>query len=146
MTIKMLKEYRIIAMEIPDLEKRIEKTKEQLRKIENQGSVSDTVSGGMGGIQHFSITGFPTRDYTKVKNRLLSQQMSYQKSVDEFNAIVDEVNDYIENIEDACTRMIFRYYYLDGLSQEMISEKIHLDQSVISRKINTELGVLKKFA
>lgn len=43
---------------------------------------------------------------------------------------------YIENIPDSLTRRIFRYYFMDGLSQQEVSRKIYVDKSTVSRKIN----------
>ena len=40
-------------------------TEERLEKIEKEGAVSDVVSGGMGGIQHFTVTGFPIPEHAK---------------------------------------------------------------------------------
>lgn len=46
-----------------------------------------------------------------------------------------EVEIFVEEIKDGITRRIIRMYYMDGVSQQKIARVMHVDQSVISRKI-----------
>lgn len=50
-----------------------------------------------------------------------------------------EVEEFIADIDDVTTRLIFRYLYLENLTQKEVERKIHLDQSVISRRITRYL-------
>lgn len=50
-----------------------------------------------------------------------------------------EVEDFIDNIEDSLTRRIFRMYYMENMSQKAIADNVHLDRSRISRKIDEYL-------
>ena len=98
--------------------KRIEKTKYQITQLEKQGIVSDTVRGSRqdGTIGPIKITGFPDRDYHKRKNTLNRQLMLLQEKEDELLELTNEVELYIESIEDSRIRRIFRYRYLDDMS------------------------------
>ncbi|HBA50076.1 MAG TPA: hypothetical protein DCZ91_20250, partial [Lachnospiraceae bacterium] len=54
------------------------------------------------------------------------------------------IEEYIENISDSVTRRIFRMYFLEGKKQREIGRLTHMDQSVVSRKINDFLKVAYK--
>lgn len=54
------------------------------------------------------------------------------------------IEEYIENINDSVTRRIFRMYFLEGKRQKEIGRLTHMDQSVVSRKINDFLKVAYK--
>ena len=115
---KILIQYADLQDEIKDLRKRIEKTKYQITQLEKQGIVSDTVRGSRqdGTIGPIKITGFPDRDYHKRKNTLNRQLMLLQEKEDELLELTNEVELYIESIEDSRIRRIFRYRYLDDMS------------------------------
>ena len=115
---KILIQYADLQEEIKDLRKRIEKTKYQIAQLEKQGIVSDTVRGSRqdGTIGPIKITGFPDRDYHKRKNTPNRQLMLLQEKEDELLELTNEVELYIESIEDSRIRRIFRYRYLDDMS------------------------------
>lgn len=48
----------------------------------------------------------------------------------------DETEKFIESISDSQLRCIFRMRYIDGKSLFVIGNKVHLDKSNVSRKIN----------
>lgn len=52
-----------------------------------------------------------------------------------------QVEDFIEGIPDSVTRRIFRMYYIDNMKQRQIAEKLHIDKSTVSRKIEKFLKV-----
>lgn len=120
---KIMIQYADLQEEIKDLRKRIEKTKYQIAQLEKQGIVSDTVSGSRqdGTIGPIKITGFPDRDYHKRKNTLNRQLMLLQEKEDELLELTNEVELYIESIEDSRIRRIFRYRYLDDMSWEKVA-------------------------
>lgn len=65
----------------------------------------------------------------------------YSRRIEELTAECKEVEDWIENIEDSMTRRIFRMHYMDGQRQEKIARKIHMSQSLVSKKISEYLKV-----
>lgn len=133
--ISKLKQYRYLEKELKDLERRISRTKRQLTNIENSGTTKDSVTGGEGGIQHFVIEGVPMRDYTLKKTRLLLQLNQYQNDEAELTELTQEVLDYINSITNARDRLICKYYYLDGKSQQQIAYLMSYDQTRISQII-----------
>lgn len=131
----ILKQYRYLLKEIPDLERRIKIIQNQLQKLESEGVVVDKVSGGQGGREHFKIEGFPIAKYSKKKTRLLFQMMRYEQIVSELSEIESDVCHFIDSIPDARSRMIFRFYYEDGMSQQSIAMKMNMDQCTVSREL-----------
>lgn len=69
-------------------------------------------------------------------NRL---EQHYQRQIEQLRADCMDVEKFIENINDSMTRRIFRLYYINGLSQDKIAKKVHLDKSSVSRKIENFL-------
>ena len=60
----------------------------------------------------------------------------YKIRLEKLKADCEETEKWIEDIPDSQMRRIFRMYYLDGETQRKIGEKLHLDRSRISRKID----------
>ena len=60
----------------------------------------------------------------------------WTKRIELLQAEVDEVEKWIEAIPDGVTRRIFRMLYVEGKTQQKVAEKLHMDQSRISRKIS----------
>lgn len=66
--------------------------------------------------------------YWRMRNR-------YESRIAQLERECEEVEEYIENIQDSITRRIFRMYYIDGMSQSKIAKTVHMAQSVVSEKI-----------
>lgn len=128
-----LKQYRYLEKELKDLEQRIARTRSQLTDIENMGTTKDSVTGGDGGIQHFVIEGVPMRDYTKKRTRLILQLNQYENDEAELAELTRDVLQYIGSIDNARDRLICKYYYLDGKSQQQIAFLMHYDQTRIGQ-------------
>ena len=79
-----------------------------------------------------SVVGY---DYDK-EDRL---RTAYQARIQKLEAECAAVELWIEEIPDSLTRRIFRMRFMDGLSQRNVANKVHLDQSRISRKIGEYL-------
>ena len=67
---EILTQYNDLQEEAKEVRERIERTEKQIARIEEEGRVIDTVSGGPGGIQHFKIEGFPYPEYSRKKSLL----------------------------------------------------------------------------
>lgn len=61
---------------------------------------------------------------------------SMKKNFEQLKRECDEIEKYIESISDSQLRRIFRMRYIDGKSLFTIGNKVHLDKSNVSRKIN----------
>ena len=86
-------------------------------------------------------TGFPRpravvgHDYER-EQRLRDQ---YKARLEKLEADCEETERWIEAISESQTRRIFRMRFLEGQTQRKIGEKLHLDRSRISRKIDDYL-------
>lgn len=86
-------------------------------------------------------TGFPRPKavvgYDHDREKRLRER--YETRLEKLQVDCEEIENWIESISDSQTRRIFRMYYLDGETQRKIGEKLHMDRSRISRKIDDYL-------
>jgi len=122
---KILIEYCDMKVEIKQLRELIDKTERRLRKIEEGGLVSDVVSGGMGGIEHFKITGCPTVEYSKVGRLLLNRRVRLRMKEEELLELTNLAEEFIESIEKSETRIMFRLYYIEGLTWQQVAMRMN---------------------
>ena len=62
-------------------------------------------------------------------------EVIYKNRIAKLEVECEQIETYIEDIEDSITRRIFRMYYIDGLSQKCVAKAVSLDRSSVSRKI-----------
>lgn len=82
-----------------------------------------------------SVVGFDQEKYERLQDRDLKRKERLEKEC-------EEVEQFVEAIQDSMTRRIFRIYYIDGrvpVNQEEVSKKVHLERSTISKKIDNYL-------
>lgn len=79
------------------------------------------------------VVGFDQAKYNRLQDRDRRRKEKLEKEC-------EEIEDFIEGIEDSLTRRIFRMTFIDGEKQRKVARKVHLDQSRVSRKID---GYLK---
>ena len=114
---ELLIQYCELRGEIKDLRERIDNDKRRLRKIEEEGVVSDTVTGTRkdGTIGAIKITGFPLPEYSKVNAMLKKRIAKLQIMEDELLQAINAVDDFINRIPQSDLRQIFRFYYIDDM-------------------------------
>lgn len=69
-------------------------------------------------------------------NKVYRLKVRYKNRIAKLEEECEQIETYIEDIEDSITRRIFRMYYIDGISQERVAKIVHLDKSSVSRKID----------
>ena len=104
MTKEVLSQYSDLQEEIKEVRKKIAKLQDDLKKIESGESVIDTVSGGMGGTQHFKIEGVPYPEY----GRKLLQDDLLEKT--------NDVEEFIASLDDSRMRRIINFRFLENKS------------------------------
>lgn len=124
MTKNVLSQYDDLLREKREVEQRIQNIKAEIRKIEEEGEVTDMVAGGYGGIQHFTIRGFPVPEYKKKKALLRNREIILNALKSEIEETVNDVHLYIASIEDSHIRRIVTMRYIDGLSWRQIAKNI----------------------
>lgn len=83
------------------------------------------------------VVGFDQAKYNRLQDRDRHRKENLEKEC-------AEIEDFIEGIEDSLTRRIFRMTFIDGEKQRKVAKAVHLDRSVVSRKINNFLKVAQK--
>lgn len=118
--------------------------KEEIRelryKLEHLGEGDSLIGNSV--IKSY-LTGYP-RPQSVVgydRKKEIRLRTTYQARIQKLEAECVEVELWIEEIPDSLTRRIFRMYYIDGLSQKAVAQKVHLDRSSISKKIDAYLKV-----
>lgn len=69
-------------------------------------------------------------------DKVYRMESRYKNRIQNLQKECDEIEQFVEDIEDSLTRRIFRRYYLDGLTQEKVGREVYLNKSNISRKID----------
>ena len=132
----VLIQYCDMKEEIKDLRRRITETERQIWKIAEEGTVKDTVSGGMGGIQHFVVEGMPVPELSRKKLRqrrkVLHKKLLLNKrkamlieKENELLELMNQAEEYINSIEKSELRMMFRFYYIDGMTWLQVAHKMN---------------------
>lgn len=63
----------------------------------------------------------------------------YEKAISKLEEECNQVEKYVEAIEDSRTRRIFRMRYIEGKRQEEIGRIMHLERSSVSRSIQRHM-------
>lgn len=124
MTKDVLAQYEDMLLEIKELEQRIVRLRSEVRKIEQEGEVTDMVSGGYGGIQHFTIQGFPEPEHNRKKSILRNREIALVQLKLQVEEQINEIQLYINSIDDSHTRRILSMRYIDGLPWKQVAQNI----------------------
>ncbi len=71
--------------------------------------------------------------------RIRSLMTRYKNRISKLEKECMEIENFVEDISDSITRRIFRMYFLDRMSQQKVSGKVHLSQSEVSKIISEYL-------
>lgn len=134
---EILIQYSDLQEEVKEVRERIERTEKQIAKIEEDGNVIDTVSGGGGGIQHFKIEGFPYPEYSRKKTLLYARKATLASLELELMEILNQVDEFITSVDDSRMRRIITLRFIENLSWNKVADRIGGN--------NTEDSVKKAF-
>lgn len=134
---EILIQYSDLQEEVKEVRERIERTERQIAKIEENGNVIDTVSGGCGGIQHFKIEGFPYPEYSRKKTLLYARKATLASLELELMEMLNQVEEFIASVDDSRMRRIITLRFIDNLSWNKVADRIGGN--------NTEDSVKKAF-
>ena len=123
----ILIQYCELREEIKDLRERIDKDELRLQKIEEEGVVSDTVTGTRadGTIGSIKITGFPIPENSTVKAMLKKRIAKLQIMEDELHEAMSAVDDFINAIPKSDLRQMFRFYYIDDMTWRRVAANMN---------------------
>jgi len=121
---EILTQYSDLQEEVKEVRNRIESTEKQIAKIEEEGNVIDTVSGGSGGIQHFKIEGFPYPEYSRKKSLLYVRKATLVNLELELIETLNQVEEFIAGVEDSRIRRIITLRFIENLSWNKVADRI----------------------
>ncbi len=121
---EILTQYNDLQEEAKEVRERIERTEKQIARIEEEGRVIDTVSGGPGGIQHFKIEGFPYPEYSRKKSLLYARKSILANLEIELLETLNQVEKFIASVEDSRMRRIITLRVIDNLSWNSVADSI----------------------
>lgn len=113
-----------IRKEIEEVRQRIGKLEAQISKIEREGTVTDKVSGGSGGHQHFKIEGFPYPEYRRKRTILYMRKTRLENLEMTLLEKLSQAEEFIEGIRDSRMRRIISLRCVENLSWREIANKI----------------------
>nr|DAV95055.1 MAG TPA: Protein of unknown function (DUF1492) [Bacteriophage sp.] len=121
---EILVQYGDLQEEVKEVRERISQTEKQIMKIEEEGNVIDTVSGGNGGIQHFKIEGFPYPEYSRKKSLLYARKATLANLELELLETLNQVEEFIASVDDSRMRRIITLRFIDNLSWNKVANHI----------------------
>lgn len=121
---EILTQYSDLQEEVKEVRNRIESTEKQIAKIEEEGNVIDTVSGGSGGIQHFKIDGFPYPEYSRKKSLLYVRKATLVNLELELTETLNQVEEFIAGVKDSRIRRIITLRFIENLSWNKVADRI----------------------
>ena len=110
--------------EIKDLRKRIQKLD---RFLENPPVVADVVKGTRrdGTIGPIKITGIPEPEYVRKQGIRERYRKMLELKEAELLELTCQAEEYIQGIEKADLRIMFRLYYIDGLTWVKVADTMN---------------------
>ncbi len=119
-----LSQYADLMREIEEVEQRIQKTEKDLQRLIDEGEVTDMVKGGEGGIQHYTITGFPQRDYGRMKILLSTRKSILHSLRSEIEQSINDVQVFINGLDNSHDRRIVTMRVIDKMSWRQIAQNV----------------------
>lgn len=120
----ILKQYDSVLKETDETNRRIQEIQNKIDRMEKEGTVTDSVSGGYGGTQHFKIEGLPTKEYNKQKSLLLARQLRLENLKKKLKNMIEGVETYVFNMDDSECRRAATFKYIDKMSWKEVAEQM----------------------
>lgn len=120
----ILKQYDSVLKETDETNRRIQEIQNKIDRMEKDGTVTDSVSGGYGGTQHFKIEGLPTKEYNRQKSLLLARQLRLENLKKKLKNMIEGVETYVFNMDDSECRRAATFKYIDKMSWKEVAEQM----------------------
>ena len=133
---ELFEQYAAMRLEHADLRKRISRMQRELRLLQNS-RVADTVTGSREDltIGPIKVVGKPTRKYAEQQKKLAALIARYNTNADILAAKLEEVEHYLDAVEDARLRTMLRLRYVDGYTWTDVGLRIGLTPSGVRMAI-----------
>ena len=120
----ILKQYDSVLKETDETNRRIQEIQNKIDRMDKEGTVTDSVSGGYGGTQHFKIEGLPTKEYNRQKSLLLARQLRLENLKKKLKNMIEGVETYVFNMDDSECRRAATFKYIDKMSWKEVAEQM----------------------
>lgn len=123
----ILIEYADAKEEIKDLRRRIERDKKEMERM-SKAIVSDSVTCGKKGkkvLHTVKIKGFQGMEYERRKALLERRKSKLEMAETDLLEKQIQVEEFIEGINKSRVRSMFRLYYMDNLTWEMVAMRMN---------------------
>ncbi|WP_270213521.1 hypothetical protein [Dorea formicigenerans] len=123
----VLIQYVEMKEEIKDLRRRIHENERELTKLENM-IVTDSVTKGKRGkkpLGTVKITGRPTVAISMKQSLLKKRNKKLEVLETELLEFTNQAEEYIETIPKSELRIMFRFYFLDGMSYLKVAKQMN---------------------
>lgn len=124
----ILEQYTDLQAEEKNLVQRIQSIDSQLLNMEMKGCmVADSVTCGKRGKKPLGtkkIQGFPFPEYERKKELLKTYKLQLQLADEKLLKLLNDVEKYIESIENSRIRSIMRYKYVDNLNWTQVAHRM----------------------
>jgi len=132
----MFEQYIYMKQEVEDTREQIAAIEDSIAKLIEEGTVKDKVYGGEGGIQGFHIEGFPVVEYYKKLKKLRNKRLELIHKEDKLFDTVTDVEMAIDSLPSYRDRLMLRKVFIEGMTQEQAAKQLHIDRSLISKRIS----------
>lgn len=124
----ILEQYADLRQEERDMINWINSLNQKILNMEVDNIVSDTVTRGRKGKKPLGVVrieGFPSREYTRKKHKLQELKGKLERKDADLLDMLNEVEEYIENVKDSRIRQIMRYRFIDDMSWAQVAKQMH---------------------
>lgn len=124
---KILTEYADMQEEIKELRRRIDRDRQELGRL-NRRIVTDCVTCGKKGkrpLRTVKIQGLPALAIDRKEKALKKRIALLQKLEADLLEKQIQAEEYIQKIEESELRIIFRFYFIDGLSYPKVAMEMN---------------------
>lgn len=120
----ILVQHREMMEEIKDIRRRRKRLEQRIQQLT---VVSDTVKGTRkdGTIGCIKITGYPVPEYYRNRGLLQRYDAQLARMEGELLELTIRAEEYIQGIDKSELRIMFRFYYIDGLTWVQVADRMN---------------------
>lgn len=119
----LLSQYTCLLKERDQVQASVDRIEKRIAKMEDDGTVIDSVKGGYGGIQRFVIEGFPNDDIIRQRGMLHARQAHLKHLEGQILEQINEIESFMKSIPNSPIRMIVRLRYIENLQWDEVADK-----------------------
>lgn len=123
-TKEILSQYTCLLKEREHVQASVDRLEKRIAKMEDEGTVIDSVKGGYGGIQRFVIEGYPNDDIVKQRGILRIRKSHLEQLERMIQLKINEIESFMNSVSNSRVRLIIRLRYINGLQWEEVARQM----------------------